>query len=136
MNPDDEKNSNRPLSPICRRSFLIKSATTTLFMAGFIGVTTIFEGCYPIYCGYCNGSGRSYSHCDGEYCNYANYSDGTTDCGYCNGSGENYSHCDGSYCNYANYTDGSTYCGYCNGSEQNYNHCDGSYCNYANYSDN
>jgi len=37
------------------------------------------EGTYSDYqdnCGYCNGAGRNYYHCDGNYCNYINYADG------------------------------------------------------------
>ena len=26
-------------------------------------------------CGYCDGEGQDYEHCDGEYCDYGNYAD-------------------------------------------------------------
>ena len=58
-------------------------------------------------CGYCNGPGRDYSHCDGDYCDYINYSDGSyaDNCGYCDGPGRDYTHCDGDYCDYGDYSD-------------------------------
>ncbi|MGQ9651185.1 MAG: hypothetical protein ACUVXJ_13830 [Phycisphaerae bacterium] len=65
-------------------------------------------------CGYCDGAGQDYSHCDGSYCDYTNYGD---------------------YADYADYYDYSDYYDYANYSDySNYgNHPD--YSNYGNYSD-
>lgn len=96
---------------------------------------------YGDYSDYSNYSDYSdYSN----YSDYSDYSDYGDNCGYCNGPGSDYSHCDGDYCDYTNYADYSDYsdysdygdnCGYCNGCGQDYSHCDGDFCTYTNYAD-
>jgi hypothetical protein len=78
---------DKGLSPICRRSFFKK--TGGVVVGALTGAALL-------------GSASCASYSD--YSDYSNYGDGS--CGYCNGDNRNYYHCDGSYCNYANYTDG------------------------------
>ena len=123
------------LSPISRRAFFQDMGVRALKLgmlgaaAGSIGADA--ECSLERNCGYCDGAGRDYDHCDGDYCDYINYSDES--CGYCDASGQDYDHCDGDYCDYTNYSDES--CGYCDAEGQDYDHCDGDYCDYTNYGD-
>ncbi len=116
MNPED---SQRPqsLSPISRRAFFQRMGARALKLgvlgaaaasAGQDGQCNIGVGDADGWCGYCNGAGSDYDHCDGDYCDYANYGDtgdAGVNCGYCDGPGSDYDHCDGDYCDYANYGD-------------------------------
>lgn len=77
MSEQDKKN----LSPIARRAFFKKvgGAAVAGVVAG-VGINALTGCIYSDYsdsCGYCNGGGRNYYHCDGSYCNYINYCDGT-----------------------------------------------------------
>ena len=142
---------SEPLSPISRRAFFHRVGARALKL-GVLGTAIASSGqecTIPIpdvvlrgrNCGYCDGPGRDYDHCDGDYCDYINYGDasGYADrCGYCDGPGSHYDHCDGDYCDYINYGDAGGYadlCGYCDGCGSDYDHCDGDYCDYANYAD-
>ena len=67
---------NEKLSPISRRAFFKKTAVTSLGVAA--GAAFVGEGCAYSdagSCGYCDGAYRNYYHCDGDYCDYINYSD-------------------------------------------------------------
>ena len=102
------------LSPISRRAFFRNLGTKALKL-GILGTAAASlgsedDGGCRLYidanCGYCDGEGQDYEHCDGEYCDYANYSDYSNEgCGYCDGVGQDYEHCDGEYCDYTNYAD-------------------------------
>jgi len=90
---DEKKVDVEELSPICRRAFLQKVKKVG-FGALAVGAVASSGGCFipaptPATggggggvatsggnCGYCDGGGRDYSHCDGSYCNYINYADG------------------------------------------------------------
>ena len=108
MNPGEH---DVRLSPISRRAFFKRLGQGAVAL-GSLGALSIMGACPSVpvgNCGYCNGTGRDYYHCDGDYCDYINYVDvGYSDssCGYCNGCGRNYYHCDGNYCDYINYADG------------------------------
>jgi uncharacterized protein YidB (DUF937 family) len=85
-----ERESSGHLSPISRRAFFKKLGKSAAALGG-LGVLVGAAGCddilgtlldsydgggYGNNCGYCNGCGRNYYHCDGSYCDYINYSDG------------------------------------------------------------
>ena len=108
------------LSPISRRAFFRQMGTKALKLgalgaaAGSLGPDSQCNLSDIVYvdigdnCGYCDGEGRDYDHCDGDYCDYINYEDGggyADNCGYCDGECRDYEHCDGDYCDYINYSD-------------------------------
>ena len=80
--------NDKNLSPIARRTFFKKAGGAAMLGVGVVAGAALVggtQGCasYSDYgdssggsCGYCNGCGRSYYHCDGSYCNYGNYGDG------------------------------------------------------------
>lgn len=143
MSNEIERNADQ-LSPISRRAFF-RSLGGKALKLGILGTAAasfgaddggcrINIGYVDANCGYCDGAEQDYEHCDGEYCDYANYSDyADENCGYCDSAGQDYEHCDGEYCDYANYSDEG--CGYCDNPGQDYKHCDGEYCDYTNYAD-
>jgi len=110
----EQEKERRPesLSPISRRAFF-RGAGVNALKLGALGAAAASMGADNRCninvnpgdgsCGYCDGEGRDYEHCDGDYCDYVNYSD--TNCGYCDGAGSDYEHCDGDYCDYVNYQD-------------------------------
>lgn len=73
------------LSPISRRAFFQNLGSKALKL-GILGTAAASlgsddGGCRiklryaDENCGYCDGEGQDYEHCDGEYCDYANYAD-------------------------------------------------------------
>jgi hypothetical protein len=71
---------DKALSPVCRRAFFKKTGGVivgALTGAALLGSTScVSYSDYSDTCGYCNGNNRNYYHCDGNYCDYANYGDG------------------------------------------------------------
>ena len=142
--PQQNKPESESLSLISRRTFFhgIGRRAIKLGLLGAAAASIGNESECPIVftnddtCGYCDGCGQDYDHCDGDYCDYGDYGDG---CQYCDGSGQDYDAVGMEYCDYANYCDDggpcSDNCGYCDSDGQNYDHCDGDYCDYANYAD-
>jgi hypothetical protein len=91
MSDEKKLETGEELSPICRRAFLRKVRNVGFGAVAVGAVVSTGSGCFipaptPASgggaatsggnCGYCNGDGRDYSHCDGAYCNYVNYADG------------------------------------------------------------
>jgi hypothetical protein len=76
--------NDKNLSPIARRTFFKKAGGVAMLGVGVVVGATLVggaQGCatysdYSDNCGYCDGCGRNYYHCDGSYCNYGNYGDG------------------------------------------------------------
>ena len=86
------------LSPISRRAFF-KDMGSKVLATGALGIAAAGAmGQNPSDC-------QNPVYSDGGYSN-GGYSDGS--CGYCNGLGRDYYHCDGDYCDYLNYSDTPT----------------------------
>jgi hypothetical protein len=72
--------NDKNLSPIARRAFFKKAGGAAIIGVGVIAGAALVggtQGCvaYSDNCGYCDGCGRNYYHCDGSYCNYGDYGD-------------------------------------------------------------
>ncbi len=150
MSSDNQRRDER-LSPISRRAFFRRVGIGSVQLGALGALVAMSRGCtlpsgleglindggfLPSSpetgdnCGYCDGAGRDYYHCDGNYCDYINYADAGEAPGI-DGGGYNDSS------PYGDAAPGPHYgnCGYCNGYGRDYYHCDGDYCDYINYSD-
>ena len=69
----DKSNDKKSLSPISRRAFFRQVAKYGITAAAVAAVSALMSGCGGgTNCGYCDGVGQDYTHCDGDYCDYLN----------------------------------------------------------------